>query len=100
VDSGESYSEAAVRELREELGVESPPLTLVGKLTPCAQTGWEFIEVFTGQHSGPFSPAPLELETLAFFSAPRVFAWAAACPTDFSPVFLLCLDLLKIRTGP
>ena len=95
VDSGESYQEAALREMREELGVETPPLTHIGKLPPSAQTGWEFIEVYTGRHEGPFSPAPLEVETAAFFPLERLFAWAENCPTDFSPVFLLCLELIK-----
>ncbi|MEI6491946.1 MAG: 16S rRNA (adenine(1518)-N(6)/adenine(1519)-N(6))-dimethyltransferase RsmA [Verrucomicrobiota bacterium] len=94
LDSGEEYLEAARRELREELGVEAPDLELIGRLTPCEQTGWEFIEVFRGIDEGPFSPAPLEVETVAFFDKGDVVAWAAAAPQDFSPVFLLCLPFL------
>ena len=94
LDSGENYLEAARRELREELGVEAPALEPIGKLAPCEQTGWEFIEVFRGVHDGPFTPAPLEVETVAFFNREDVAAWAAASPQDFSPVFLLCLPLL------
>lgn len=95
VDSGESYAAAASRELAEELGVKPPALTLIGKLTPCEATGWEFIEVFTGSHEGPFFPAPLELETTAFFPRQQVVEWARHYPDDFSPVFLLCLALLE-----
>jgi 16S rRNA (adenine1518-N6/adenine1519-N6)-dimethyltransferase len=94
LDSGETYAEAARRELREELGVEAPPLERIGRLTPCEQTGWEFIEVFRGLHEGPFSPAPLEVETAAFFNMEDVRTWASASPQDFSPVFLLCLPFL------
>ena len=94
LDSGEGYLEAARRELREELGVEAPGLELIGRLTPCEETGWEFIEVFRGVHEGPFSPAPLEVETVAFFDKGDVVAWAAAAPQDFSPVFLRCLPFL------
>jgi 8-oxo-dGTP pyrophosphatase MutT (NUDIX family) len=94
VDSGETYLEAARRELREELGVEPPPLASIGRLLPCEQTGWEFIEVYQGVHEGPFSPAPLEVETVAFFHQDAVLGWAARSPGDFSPVFLLCLPLL------
>jgi 16S rRNA (adenine1518-N6/adenine1519-N6)-dimethyltransferase len=94
LDSGEGYYEAARRELREELGVEAPDLELIGRLTPCEETGWEFIEVFRGVHEGPFSPAPLEVETVAFFDKGNVVAWAAAAPQDFSPVFLRCLPFL------
>ena len=94
VDSGETYLEAARRELGEELGIEAPRLERIGKLTPCEQTGQEFIEVFRGLHDGPFVPAPLEVETVALFPMNGVRAWAAGSPQDFSPVFLLCLDLL------
>ncbi len=94
VDSGEDYLEAARRELREELGIEAPALEPIGRLTPCEQTGWEFIEIFKGTHEGPFHPAPLEVETAAFFKKDDVLRWAAAAPEDFSPVFLLCLPFL------
>lgn len=99
VDSGENYLQSAIRELREELGIASPPLARIGKLTPCEQTGWEFIEVYTGVHEGPFSPAPLEVETAAFFPLERVFDWAKKSPSDFSPVFLLCLELIGKQSG-
>ena len=94
LDSGENFLEAARRELREELGVEAPALERIGKLTPCEQTGWEFIEIFRGVHDGPFAPAPLEVETVAFFNREHVKAWAAGSPQDFSPVFLLCQAFL------
>ena len=98
VDAGEDYLTAARRELQEELGIEAPPLTPVGRL-PCSEsTGWEFIEIFAGRHEGPFHPAALEVETGAFFSLEKIRDWAAAIPGDFSPVFLQVLPLLE-RAG-
>lgn len=94
VDSGETYLEAARREFREELGVDCPPLERIGRLTPCEQTGWEFIEVYTTSHEGPFHPAALEVETGAFFSRESIRRWTGASPADFSPVFLKCLAFL------
>lgn len=94
VDSGEDYLTAARRELREELGIEPPPLERIGRLLPCEETGWEFIEVFSGAHEGPVFPASLEVETAAFFREETILEWARRSPTDFSPVFLLCLPLI------
>jgi hypothetical protein len=70
-------------------------LTLIGRLTCSEATGWEFIEIYTGRHEGPFQPAALEVETGAFFTLEKIRAWAAAAPGDFSPVFLQVLPLLK-----
>jgi len=95
VDAGEDYLTAARRELREELGIEAPELTSIGRLTPSETTGWEFIEIYTGKHEGPFHPAALEVETGAFFTLEKIRAWAAVSPGDFSPVFLQVLPMLK-----
>jgi 16S rRNA (adenine1518-N6/adenine1519-N6)-dimethyltransferase len=93
VDAGESYEEAARRELHEELGIECP-VERIGKLPCSVATGWEFIEVFRGTHEGPFQPAPLELETGAFFPLDQIRNWIERSPEDFSPVFAMCLRLL------
>jgi 16S rRNA (adenine1518-N6/adenine1519-N6)-dimethyltransferase len=96
VDSGEEYAACALRELREELGVEAE-LVRVGKLEPCSATGNEFIEVFTGQHEGPFFPNAWEIEGTGFFSWSRVREWVARAPEDFSPVFLECHKLIGLH---
>jgi isopentenyldiphosphate isomerase len=44
---GEDWREAALREVREELGVEPEDLGWVGRHGPSEKTGWEFIEVFS-----------------------------------------------------
>jgi isopentenyl-diphosphate delta-isomerase type 1 len=55
VDLGESYDEAARRELNEELSVDdAPPLQPIFKLPSSPETGWEFIQVYTVKHDGPF----------------------------------------------
>ena len=95
VDSGEDYLQAARRELQEELGILAPELQRFGRLTPSPTTGWEFIELFRGTHEGPFHPAPMEIETGAFFEMDHILDWAKNTPTDFSPVFLQCLECLQ-----
>ena len=93
VDAGESYEEAAHRELREEIGIACP-LEKIGKLPCSAATGWEFIEVYRGRHEGPFRLAPMEIETGAFFPIHQIRAWLQRSPEDFSPVFAMCARLL------
>ena len=95
VDSGEDYLQAARRELQEELGIPAPELQRFGRLTPSPTTGWEFIELYRGTHEGPFHPAPMEIETGAFFEMNHILDWAKNTPTDFSPVFLQCLNCLQ-----
>ncbi len=91
---GESYEQAAHRELREEIGIDCQ-LEPIGKLPCSAATGWEFIAVFRGRHEGPFSLAPLEIETGAFFALDQIHPWLRRNPEEFSPVFAMCARLLN-----
>jgi isopentenyl-diphosphate delta-isomerase type 1 len=64
VDAGENYSDAARRELGEELGWHdrSLPLRPLLKLTASPATGHEFIQIFImGPVSGPFQLHPDEI---------------------------------------
>ncbi len=98
VDTGETYEEAARRELGEEIGIDCP-VTKIGRLPCSPETGCEFIEVFQGRHEGPFRLASLEVETGAFFPREQVLAWLQRSPADFSPVFAQCLPFLGGARG-
>ena len=95
VAPGESYEQAAHRELCEEIGIDCQ-LESVGKLPCSAATGWEFVAVFRGRHEGPFSLAPLEIETAAFFPLDQIRGWLRRNPEEFSPVFAMCARLLNL----
>ena len=89
VEAGEDYDQTATRELAEELGV-SAKLTRVVKL-PCSErTGWEFIWLYRGEHDGPFTLAPGEIEHGEFFPTEIVDRWVDARPQEFAPGFLDC----------
>ena len=94
VAPGESYEQAAHRELCEEIGIDCQ-LESVGKLPCSAATGWEFVAVFRGRHEGPFSLAPLEIETAGFFPLDQIRGWLRRNPEEFSPVFAMCARLLN-----
>ena len=54
VDAGERYEDAAVRELREEMGLDVP-LKRVGNVKSCDPKHMQHIMVFSGFSDGPFS---------------------------------------------
>lgn len=91
VDAGEEYDAAAIRELKEELGVTAE-LTRVAKLPASERTGQEFIWLYRAQHEGPFTLAASEIEHGEFFPTDVVSEWIKARPADFAPGFLECWD--------
>ena len=63
VDSGENYTDAAIRETEEELGINiTETLTPLFTLSPIAQLGMEFIKVYQCIHNGPFTLNADEIE--------------------------------------
>lgn len=89
LDAGETYTVAADRELREELGIAA--LTdRVATIPACEETGWEFVELHIAKHDGPMHYAPEEICGGLFFRPDQIEAWTAARPQDFAPGFLMC----------
>jgi isopentenyl-diphosphate delta-isomerase type 1 len=86
LDRGETYDAGAVRELREELGLEVAPEALrrLFKLPACPDTGEEFCWVYRLRHEGPFTLHPDELEAGGWFAPAVVTAWLAARPEEFA----------------
>ena len=96
LDAGETYADAARRELREELGLppgvaERVELREIADLGPAQETtGWEFIRLFVARAEGPFRPPPEEVAWGGFFPVATVDEWTRTRPTDFAPGFLEC----------
>ena len=89
VNAGEEYDQAAVRELQEELGIETP-LKRVAKLPASERTGHEFIWLYRGSHDSPPRPNPTEIEAGRFFPVTIVDDWIKARPREFAPGFVEC----------
>jgi isopentenyl-diphosphate delta-isomerase type 1 len=88
VDPGETYKETAVRELREELGIEAE-VTEILKVAACEQTDNEHVVLFSVQtDSGPV-PNIEEIQWGGFMSCERVFELMDQSPEDFVPAFIL-----------
>ena len=96
LDSGEDYDAAAVREVREEIGLRlnaTPPRLF--KLAASAQTDHEHLWVYRCEAEGPFTLAPDEIERGGWFGAEEVTRWVAQRPQDFATAFLLIWSRLK-----
>ncbi len=73
VDVGESYLAGAIRESREELGVDvGECLHPLFKLSPSKALGMEFVQVYRCTHNGPFVPCVDEIDELCWSSLDRI----------------------------
>lgn len=87
LDSGEGYGEAAVRELREELGIDGVDLEQVGWLPASPATGQEFVRIYTTRHEGPFNLNPVEISDGRWVAISQLREWLEQRPDDFPPCF-------------
>jgi isopentenyldiphosphate isomerase len=88
LNSGEEYDACAVRELREEIGLDvaEPPRRLF-KIDAHPETGWEFCWVYRCENEGPFELNPEEIEYGEWFAPIKITHWVAQKPGDFSSAF-------------
>lgn len=91
VSSGESYSEAADRELSEELGF-SAPLRPCHRFQACPDTSMEFTELFECRWDGDIAPDPEEIQAVEWVQPQALAEQTAEQPQQFSPAFLLLFD--------
>jgi isopentenyldiphosphate isomerase len=90
LESGEDYDAAAVRELREELGLDPahPPERLF-KVEACGETGQEFVWVYRLEAEGPFQWNSKEIEAGDWFEPAEVIRWASERPEEMATAFRL-----------
>jgi isopentenyl-diphosphate Delta-isomerase len=92
VDEGESYEEAALRELHEEVGVSGVTLT---PLTKVKHTDTDdprrlkkrFHMIFTGRYDGPIHHDPDEVAETRWVNTRDLDAWIRNAPSDFTEGF-------------
>jgi isopentenyl-diphosphate delta-isomerase type 1 len=90
LDCGEDYDACAVRELREEIGLDlsAGPQRLF-KISACAQTDQEHLWVYRCQAQGPFTLNPDEIERGDWFTPEELTRWMEERPQDFAGALLL-----------
>lgn len=92
VDAGETYAQAAVREVQEELGIVVTgieAMELLFEQAACPDTGYEFIEVYGLVWDDPVTPNPAEISEGRWLAPADVDAWIVHAPADFAPSFRL-----------
>ncbi|MEK7185759.1 MAG: NUDIX domain-containing protein [Patescibacteria group bacterium] len=71
VTKGESYKEAAIREMQEEIGIQTS-IKYVTKFLCKMPEETEMEMVFTARHNGPFTIAEDEVEKAEFFKKEEI----------------------------
>ena len=90
LDSGESYADSAVRELKEEIGIEVTATELAAEIPAGDHTDHEFVELRLARHDGPIRCLPEEIATGEWFMPEDIDAWVEARPQDFAKGFVTC----------
>ncbi len=102
VDAGESYDEAATRELQEELGLCEPLVTLV-TLPAGLQTAWEHTRLYRCTTDSPPHPAADEIADIEWLGLDELRSRMAQHPESFTPPFrelLAWYEAAGSTTGP
>ncbi|MBN2067510.1 MAG: NUDIX domain-containing protein [Candidatus Diapherotrites archaeon] len=89
VSYGETYQEAAEKELAEELGADIK-LELFGKYNISSEWDNHFVSLFVGHSDGPFNPDASEVEFVKFCPIPEIKRLMEK--EKFSPNFKACFE--------
>lgn len=96
---GESYEACAIREVREEMGIDVVPRYRF-KLDAGPESGWEHVCVYTCFVRGQIRFSREEIETGAFHSVASVARWLDRNPGAFAPGFAHIFRDLQRRGFP
>ncbi|MEZ6034713.1 MAG: NUDIX domain-containing protein [Planctomycetaceae bacterium] len=91
VTAGEDYDATAVRELFEELGIESA-VERLQKFEACDDTSHEFTVLYRCCSDAAVTPDPGEITSVRWMPPDEIHDWMVQSPVDFSPAFRLLFD--------
>jgi isopentenyl-diphosphate delta-isomerase type 1 len=99
LNAGEDYDACALRELREELGLNPAPAQLRKhfKIPACPQTGWEFVWTYSIQTDAAVAPNPQEILWAEFWPVERVRALILQQPEKCAPGFVCVFEQFAQR---
>lgn len=98
VDAGEDYDTAAVRELGEEIGVNTTTMPKRWlRVDACVETGWEFVWVYRLAYAGTITVDPREIQYGEWVAPAEVSRRLAAEPAEYCPSFRLIWPMVAAR---
>lgn len=97
--SGETYEQAIVRRLQQELGIVGLRPYYAGKTMMFDEGAHKFIALFTLKHEGPFTPDDREIEAIEFVSVEQIRTMHAMGLRHFTPTLLHLLSFYESLVG-
>lgn len=102
VRSGEEYIDAAIREVKEEVGlrIDREDLEKVATIQPCEDTGYEFVtlyEYLMDDRAEIIKPNPAEVEELRIMKLEDLINDIDTNPQKYSPAFRLAMEVFLIE---
>ena len=99
VDAGEDYPTAALRELKEELGIDGEIEDYIGlsrTIDPVTKQKKSFHRAYKVIHNGPFDFDRKEADEIRFFSIPKLSSMIKAHPEMFKANLIDILSIMGI----
>ncbi len=96
LNAGETYDEAAPRELEEELGLRSP-LTMVAKFNGGPHSANEHTVLYKTVTDEAPTLHPEEIESAAFFDLDQIAEMIRTTPEQFTPPFRLLFQWYRLH---
>ena len=96
--SDESYDQAAIRKLEQELGVKEGSPTLVLKTSMQDENTRKFISLYRLEYEGPFYPDSQQVDEVRFASVDEINTMIAGGQEKFTPTFLHIFSEYKSAT--
>lgn len=97
VDKGEGYLESAIRECKEELGLElvRSEIEEVFRCSQCSETGNEFVRVYQARALGKVTPCPEEIIETVELRVDEMEVELARAPKRYASSFRHLFPFLK-----
>lgn len=99
LDAGESYADCAIREVREENGIQIQETELALELAAGVHTDFEFVQLRMAHHNGPMRCPPEEIAYGEWFPPDLITQWIEARPQDFAKGFISCWKAWLAKVG-